>query len=141
MSTLQKTLAVLKLTAVACLALALLAGCGGGTITFGPNPAPGTQESPMPDAGRIWAGWAQNPFTIATFAIRGQAGAVLPNAQVVYRDAGGVTTTGPAGSNGSFEIVNMPGAFNTAPGTTLFISQIAPGMTESAPVTIIIAAP
>ena len=120
--------------------LFVLAGCGGGSITFTPGTGvPGTGNNPAPAkspavaANLVYAG--VDIFT-PSMVIRGQAGAAAPFAQINYISHTGVATSGPAGADGSFEIKNFPNNFDFTSGAPVTLTQVAPNMTESDPVTI-----
>ena len=125
------------LIAVILSAMALNASCGGGSITFTPgggNPPPAT-KSPVPNAASIYAG---PHMTIPAFTIQGAPGTAAPNAMMFYRDSTGITTQGPAGADGSFEITNFPVGWDIQTGHIVEVTQVAPGMTESDPAVVAI---
>ncbi|MBN2081528.1 hypothetical protein JW859_04885 [bacterium] len=114
-------------------AMFLAAGCGGGSgAALGP--APQAQQSPQPDATLITAGWGAT----TGFNVGGGAGSVEPGALVVLLDDAANTTSAIAGPDGSFVLVPDALTFNLAPGTQLTMTQTADGMTQSAPITIVV---
>jgi hypothetical protein len=134
MNYLVMAIAVMVVSLAAMLACS---SCGGGSITFTPgtgnNNPPQSTKSPSVDVGKIYAG---ADMFIPQMVIRGQAGAAEPGATLHYISHTGVSTSGPAGADGSFEISNFPFNFDIGSGAGITITQTAPGMTESDPVSI-----
>jgi len=132
MSMSLRTTVVSSIVAILSVTL-LVTGCGGGGGTA-LGPAPQAQQSSLPDAALITAGWGAT----TGFNVGGDPGAVAPGALVVLIDDVANTTTAIAGQDGSFTLIPDTLTFNVAPGTQLTLTQTADGMTESAPIALVV---
>lgn len=121
-----------KWPALMALVIALAVGCGGG----GGGQLP-VGKSANPDASKI----AAERFTLPDgFSITGAADSVEPFALVTVRDPGSVSASTTADASGAWAINAVPGNFETAVGTVLGVTQIAPQHTESDPVSVTVVA-
>jgi len=119
------------------LAVLLLVGCGGGgggNNNPNPNPNPNPQKSPTPDGTTVVAIFDTQQMR---FSMGSGVGAFEPGATVHVFDPNLDMITTTADGSGAINIVHedVPPMFINAPGTVLTVTQIAPGNTESDPIT------
>jgi len=120
------------------ISIPLLIGCGGGkTNNANPNPNPNPTKS---DAINTTTLQAVNDVQDQGLVVTCGPGTFEPDATVHIIDPNGTVATGTALSNGQFNLGNwqFPQNFITAIGTTITITQVAPGKTESDPLTMVV---
>ena len=124
-------LALMFVTYMAVIAVLLLLGCGGG----GGNNNPTPQKSPTPDGTTIQAVVDPSQFLLIT-----SGAAFEPGATVHIFDANLAHVSTTADASGAINISNwdFPTGFVKTAGTSVTITQVATGKTESEAITVTI---